>query len=269
MENRCPLICADAGLRCFCNVNQTFGTQFAPTVLIGDLDSLDDVQAMSGIERFRAGGMRIIRRWVGRVDKDYTDGQLAAAYAIEEFNCAQIIIYGGLPKSNGYETDHFLGNLKLMRFGFGVFSKKLVKAISSTQPLSPTIDRVSNDGINRPNSEGDSFNLINETPSVSRNAYRAEMRDVFQTIHFVVSDLTLERQNEGLQRISLVAAHPHVIVASSENLRWDLAALRVDPDMNADVPSPLRNEFLPDADSAVIQLDKGSDPVYVIHNWYS
>ncbi len=253
LENRCPLICADAGLRCFCNVNQTFGTQFAPTVLIGDLDSLDDVQAMSGIERFRAGGMRIIHEWVGRVDKDYTDGQLAAAYAIEEFNCAQIIIYGGLPKSNGYETDHFLGNLKLMRFGFGVFSKKLVKAINSTQPLSlmNQADRSS------------------EPLSVSRNAYRAEMRDVFQTIHFVVSDLTLERKNEGLQRISLVAAHPHVIVASSENLRWDLAALRVDPDLDADVPSTLRNEFIPDADSAVIQLDKGSDPVYVIHNWYS
>lgn len=216
---------------------------------------------MRGIERFRAGGMQIVQEWIGMVDKDYTDGQLAVAYAIEEFNSAQIIIYGGLPKSNGYETDHFLGNLKLMRFGFGVFSKKLVKAISSTQALSPTINRVSN--------EDDSLNRTNETPSVSRNAYRAEMRDVFQTIHFVVSDLTLERKNEGLQRVSLVAAHPHVNVASSENLRWDLAGLRVDPDMDADVPSTLRNEFTPDAGGAAIQLAKGSDPVYVIHNWYS
>lgn len=240
-------------MQCFHNVNQTFGAQFAPTVLIGDLDSLDEAQTISGIERFRAGGMQIVHEWIGMVDKDYTDGQLAAAYAIEEFNCAQIIIYGGLPKSNGYETDHFLGNLKLMRFGFGVFSKKLVKAVSLNQPLSPT-------------SQG---GRIDESLSVSRNAYRAEMRDVFQTIHFVVSDLTLERKNEGLQRVSLVAAHPHVNVASSENLRWDLAALRVDPDMDADVPSTLRNEFIPDADSAVIQLDKGSDPVYVIHNWYS
>ncbi len=253
MENRYPLICADAGLQCFCNVNQTYGAQFAPTVLIGDLDSLDEAQTIRGIEGFRAGGMRIIHEWVGMVDKDYTDGQLAVAYAIEEFNSAQIIIYGGLPKSNGYETDHFLGNLKLMRFGFGVFSKKLVKAISSTQPLSPT-------------SQG---GRINESPSVSRNAYCAEMRDVFQTIHFVVSDLTLERKNEGLQRISLVAAHPHVIVASSKNLRWGLSGLRVDPDMDADVPSTLRNEFTPNADSASIQLAKGSDPVYVIHNWYN
>ena len=244
-------------MQCFQNVNQTYGTQFAPTVLIGDLDSLDDVRTISGIEGFRSGGMRIVQDWVGRADKDYTDGQLAVAYAIEEFNCAQIIIYGGLPKSNSYETDHFLGNLKLMRFGFGAFSKKLVQTITgvnnegSTERIAKTI-----------------VLTTNETPSVSRNAYRAEMRDVFQTIHFVVSDLTLARKNAGLQRVSLVAEHPHVIVASSENLRWNLAALRVDPDMNADVPSTLRNEFLPDADSARIQLAKSSDPVYVIHNWY-
>ena len=253
MRNRYPLICADAGLQCFCNVNQTYGAQFAPTVLIGDLDSLAESQTMGGIGQLRAGGMQIVHEWVGMVDKDYTDGQLAVAYAIEEFNCAQIIIYGGLPKSNGYETDHFLGNLKLMRFGFGVFSKKLVKAVSLTQPLSPT-------------SQG---GRTNESLSVSRNAYCAEMRDVFQTIHFVVSDLTLARKNPGLQRISLVAAHPHVNVASSESLRWDLAGLRVDPDMDADIPSTLRNEFTPNADSASIQLAKGSDPVYVIHNWYS
>jgi hypothetical protein len=95
------------------------------------------------------------------------------------------------------------------------------------------------------------------------------MRDVFQTIHFVVSDLTLERKNEGLQRVSLVAAHPHAIVASSENLRWDLARLRVDPDMDANVPNTLRNEFTADADNATIRLEITSDPVYVIHNWYS
>ena len=253
-------------MQCFHNVNQTYGTQFAPTVLIGDLDSLDDVRTMSGIECFRADGMRIVQDWVGRVDKDYTDGQLAVAYAIEEFNSAQIIIYGGLPKSNSYETDHFLGNLKLMRFGFGAFSKKLVQTITGVNNEGST-ERIAKD--QPTDREGDSFNRNNETPSVSRNAYRAEMRDVFQTIHFVVSDLTLARKNAGLQRVSLVAEHPHVIVASSEYLRWDLAALRVDPDMDVDVPSTLRNEFLPDADSARIQLAKSSDPVYVIHNWYS
>ena len=127
LENKYPLICADAGLQFFHNFNQAYGTQFAPTVLIGDLDSLDGVQATSTIEQFQADGTRVVREWIGQVDKDYTDGQLAVAYAIEEFNRAQIIIYGGLPQSNGYETDHFLGNLKLMRFGFGVFSKNWLK----------------------------------------------------------------------------------------------------------------------------------------------
>ena len=253
LANKYPLICADAGLQFFHNVNQTYGTQFAPTVLVGDLDSLDEVQITSSIEQFQASGTQVVREWIGQVDKDYTDGQLAVTYAIEEFNCTQIIIYGGLPQSNGYETDHFLGNLKLMRFGFSVFSKKLVKAISSTQS-----QLLANQG-----------DQIDDTLSVSRNAYRAEMRDVFQTIHFVISDLTLERKNEGLQRVSLVAAHPHVNVASSENLRWDLTGLRVDPDMDANVPNTLRNEFTPDADSAAIRLAKASDPVYVIHNWYS
>lgn len=253
LKNKYPLICADAGLQFFHNVNQTYGTQFAPTVLIGDFDSLNEVKIASSIEQFQASGTQIVRAWIGRVDKDYTDGQLAVTYAIEEFNCSQIIIYGGLPQSNGYETDHFLGNLKLMRFGFSIFSKKLVKAISSTLSLSEANQAVRKD----------------DTLSVSRYAYRAEMRDVFQTIHFVVSDLTLARKNEGLQRVSLVAVHPHVIVASSENLRWDLAGLRVDPDMDANVPNTLRNEFTPDADSAAIRLAKASDPVYVIHNWYS
>ena len=253
LKNKYPLICADAGLQFFHNVNQTYDTQFAPTVLVGDLDSLDEVQITNSIEQFQASGTQVVREWIGQVDKDYTDGQLAVSYALEEFNCSQIIIYGGLPQSNGYETDHFLGNLKLMRFGFSVFSKKLVKAISSTLSLS----------------EANQGDRIDDTLSVSRNAYRAEMRDVFQTIHFVVSDLTLERKNEGLQRVSLVAAHPHVIVASSENLRWDLTGLRVDPDMDLNIPNTLRNEFTPDADSATIRLANPSDPVYVIHNWYS
>ena len=253
LENRYPLICADAGIKFFHNVNQKYGTQFAPTVLIGDFDSLNEVKIASSIEQFQASGTQVIRAWIGKVDKDYTDGQLAVTYAIEEFNCTQIIIYGGLPQSNGYETDHFLGNLKLMRFGFGVFSNKLVKAISSTHPLS----------------DANQGGKIGDTLSVSRNAYRAEMRDVYQSIHFVVSDLTLKRKNEGLQRVSLVAAHPHVNVASSENLRWDLTGLRVDPDMDVNVPNTLRNEFTPDADSATVRLANPSDPVYVIHNWYS
>jgi thiamine pyrophosphokinase len=251
LENDHSLICADAGIKFFRNVNRTYGTQFFPNVLVGDLDSLEDIQATKIIDRVQAAGTHVVREWVGQVDKDYTDGQLAVAYAIEECRCGRIIIYGGLPHPHGYETDHFLGNLKLMRFGFGVFSKKLVRLIGSAP------NRSSEQGENEQKGE-----------SVSRFAYRAEMRDPFQTIHFVVSDVTIERKNAGLQCVSLVAAHPHVIVEGSENLRWNLAELRVDADMDADLPNTLRNEFVPGADRGTIRLAKGSDPVYVIHNWY-
>ena len=90
------------------------------------------------------------------------------------------------------------------------------------------------------------------------------MRDPFQTIHFVVSDVTLERKNEGVQRISLISEDTNATVESSTNLRWSLDGLRVDPIKS----NALRNEFVSGADQATIHLAEGSDPVYVIHNWY-
>ena len=161
----------------------------------------------------------VVQEWVGKTDKDYTDGQLAVDYAIEQYDCRHIIIYGGLSRSEAYETDQFLGNLKLMRFGHY------------------------------------------RTPA--DEPYTAEMRDPKQTIHYVLSAVRLTRKSSGLQRVSLIAESPNVIVEKSENLRWDLASLHIHPDLT----NALRNEFVEGAESATVQLTDGSAPVYVIHNW--
>ena len=224
VENRHPLICADGGLRLFTELNQTNDTPIFPNILIGDLDSLEELpeDTMEQLERF---GTHIVREWVGQVDKDDTDGQLAVAYAIAEYGCQGILLYGGLPRPTGYETDHFLGNLRLMRFGLQLFQ---------------------------------------DSPDADKRDWLAEMRDPLQTIHFVVSDVTLERKNAGVQRVSLISDDPNVTVESSTNLRWTLDGLRVDPVRI----NTLRNEFVPAANQASIRLTEGSDPVYVIHNWY-
>ena len=109
IENRFPMICADGGIRIFDTLNQQRGEiRLIPDVLIGDMDS--GVQAETQAKQ-------TVQEWVGQTDKDYTDGQLAVDYALQEYGCQRIIIYGGLPRPEVYETDHFLGNLKLMRFG--------------------------------------------------------------------------------------------------------------------------------------------------------
>ena len=109
LENRFPLICADGGIRIFDELNRRENMPLVPDVLIGDMDSVAE------------GGTKakhIVQEWIGKTDKDYTDGQLAVAYALEEYGCRHIIIYGSLPRPEVYETDQFLGNLKLMRFGY-------------------------------------------------------------------------------------------------------------------------------------------------------
>ena len=224
LENSHPLICADGGLRLLTKLNKINESQIFPDVLIGDLDSLDEMPDDT-IEQLERSGTRIVREWIGHVDKDDTDGQLATAYAIAEYDCEQLLLYGGLPRPRGYEIDHFLGNLRLMRFGFQLFQ---------------------------------------EGPHGAKDNWRAEMRDPFQTIHFVISDATIERKNEGVQRVSLISEVPNVIVECSTNLRWSLDGLRVDPVRT----NTLRNEFVAGADQATIHLTEGSDPVYVIHNWY-
>lgn len=108
LENRFPLICADGGIKIFDELNQRGNSLLVPNVLIGDMDSAEEVETKA---------KHTIQDWIGQTDKDYTDGQLAVDYALEQCNCRHIIIYGGLPRPEAYETDQFLGNLKLMRFG--------------------------------------------------------------------------------------------------------------------------------------------------------
>lgn len=215
VENRFPLICADGGLRIFDELNRHSETYLVPDVLIGDMDSIPH-RGYKPLPQAK----HIVQEWVGQTDKDYTDGQLAVDYALEQYGCRHIIIYGGLPRPEEYETDQFLGNLKLMRFGH---------------------HRVS-----------------------AAELYKAEMRDPRQTIHYVLSELRLTRKNSGLQRVSLIAEAPNVIVEESENLRWDLASLHIHPDLT----NALRNEFVAGSECATVQLTEDSSPVYVIHNWY-
>lgn len=222
LDHDYPLICADGGIRLFRELNQSLGERYSPSVLIGDLDSWDGVT-----DGLATSNMQVVSEWVGKTDKDYTDGQLAVTHAINELDASGIIMYGGLPRPNEYETDHFLGNLKLMRFGRRVRQE-------------------SNSG----NSKG-------------AHSWKAEMRDVFQTIYFVESELRLARRNAGLQRVSLLADHVDVLVEDSENLRWGLAGVRVDSELG----NALRNEFLPDANYATVRLAPDSNPLYVIHNW--
>ena len=112
LENRFPLICADGGIRIFGDLNQDGDTTLVPDVLIGDMDSVAD-RGFKPLPQAK----QTVQEWIGQTDKDYTDGQLAVSYALGQYGCRHIIIYGGLPRPEAYETDHFLGNLKLMRFG--------------------------------------------------------------------------------------------------------------------------------------------------------
>ena len=210
VKNRFPLICADGGIRIFDELNRHGETPLIPDVLIGDMDSVSE-----GTTKAK----HTVQEWAGQTDKDYTDGQLAVDYALERCDCRHIIIYGGLPRPDEYETDQFLGNLKLTRFGHY---------------------RVS-----------------------TGEDYAAEMRDPRQTIHYVLSRVQLSRKGSGLQRVSLIADVPNVVVKKSENLRWDLASLHIHPDLT----NALRNEFTEDAEWASLQLAEGSAPVYTIHNW--
>jgi thiamine pyrophosphokinase len=109
IENDGYLICADGGLQIFDKLNESDEIKLTPDILIGDLDSVNNT---------RTQAKKVAEEWVGQIDKDYTDGQLAVKYVLEEYGYRRIIIYGGLPKPGAYETDHFLGNLKLMPFGY-------------------------------------------------------------------------------------------------------------------------------------------------------
>ena len=119
-ENRFLLICADGGIRIFDELNRQEGTPLVPDVLIGDMDSVSHRGSKPLLQ-----AKHTVQEWIGKTDKDHTDGQLAVAYALEQYDCRHIIIYGSLPRPEAYETDQFLGNLKLMRFGhYGIPSNE-------------------------------------------------------------------------------------------------------------------------------------------------
>ena len=212
------LICADGGMNIFQVVNERFSVEFCPDVVIGDLDSGLINERL--IEKFSAMGVHFVAEWIGQSDKDYTDGQLAIAYAMQEKGCLEIVLLGALNNTRDYEFDHFLGNLKLMRFGFKI-------------------------------AKGD-------------KRYRACMRDALQEIHFVTDSILLPRKSNAIHRVSLLTDCENAVIKSSDNLRWVLNNFHISPDE----PNALRNEFIPDAQTASIKLKSDSDPVYVIHNWY-
>ena len=94
LESRSPLICADGGIRIFYELNRHGETQLVPDVLIGDMDSVADRGSKPLTQ-----AKHVVQDWIGQTDKDYTDGQLAVDYALAEYGCRHIIIYGGAATS--------------------------------------------------------------------------------------------------------------------------------------------------------------------------
>ena len=232
--NKYLLICANGGLTIFQTLNEYFDTVFFPNIVIGDLDSVKHDAVL--VEYFSAKGTQFVTEWSGKADRtafieDYTDGQLAVAYAMEEYGCMNIVMFGGLNDARNYESDHFLGNLKLMRFGFHKMAagdKRYCACMSD--PLQEIHFVV------------DSITL--QTP----------------TDDFVLP----QRKSPGINRVSLFTEYENTMVAESQNLRWSLNNFRIDPNE----PNALRNEFVTNANTASIKLHLDSEPVYVIHNWY-
>ena len=156
-ENRCPLICADGGIRIFDALNRRGDTPCVPDVHIGDMDSVTENTTKA---------KRTVQEWVGQTDKDWTDGQLAVDYALEQYGCRHIIIYGGLPRPNAYETDQFLGNLKLMRFGHYRVSTDEHYSAEMRDPRQTIHYVLSTVRLSRKNSGLQRVSLITEVPNV-------------------------------------------------------------------------------------------------------
>ena len=235
--NKHLLICANGGLAIFQILNECFDANFFPDIVIGDLDSVKPNAAL--MENFSAKGTRLVTEWIGKVDKDYTDGQLAVAYAMEEYGCMNIVMFGGLNDARSYESDHFLGNLKLMRFGFHKIAAGDKRYFACMRDALQEIHFVV-----------DSITLQKAT----HDFVLAQRK----------SPLSEKEGVGGINRISLFTEYENTVVAESQNLRWPLNNFRIDPDE----PNALRNEFVKNADTASIKLHPDSEPVYVIHNWY-
>ena len=152
-----PIVCADGGIRIFDSLNRRGEMPLIPDVLIGDMDSV--VQGETKAKQ-------TVQEWVGKTDKDYTDGQLAVDYALREYGCRHIVIYGGLPRPEVYETDHFLGNLKLMRFGHYRVSGDKTYCAEMRDPKQTIHYVLSNVRLVRKNDRLQRVSLIAETENV-------------------------------------------------------------------------------------------------------
>lgn len=162
VENGSPLICADGGIRIFAELNRDTDRSLIPDVLIGDMDSV----------RYRGSkpllqAKHIVQEWVGKTDKDYTDGQLAVDYAMEQYDCRHIVIYGGLPRPEEYETDQFLGNLKLMRFGHYLMPADEAYTAEMRDPRQTIHYVLSAVRLTRKSSELQRVSLLAESPNVT------------------------------------------------------------------------------------------------------
>ena len=157
VKHRFPIVCADGGIRIFDSLNQRGEMPLIPDVLIGDMDSV--VQGETKAKQ-------TVQEWVGKTDKDYTDGQLAVDYALREYGCRHIVIYGGLPRPEVYETDHFLGNLKLMRFGHYRVSGDKTYCAEMRDPKQTIHYVLSNLRLIRKNDRLQRVSLIAETENV-------------------------------------------------------------------------------------------------------
>ena len=161
VENGSPLICADGGIRIFDALNRCGEMPLVPDVLIGDMDSVPNRGYKPILQ-----AKQVVQEWVGQTDKDYTDGQLAVDYALEAYGCRHIIIYGGLPRPEVYETDQFLGNLKLMRFGHYRVSTNTPYKAEMRDPKQTIHYVLSNVRLTRKNSGLQRVSLITEADNV-------------------------------------------------------------------------------------------------------
>lgn len=168
LESRSPLICADGGIWIFDALNQCGESQLIPDVLIGDMDSVADrgYKPLPPEKQTLTQAKHVVQEWIGKTDKDYTDGQLAVDYALEQYGCRHIIIYGGLPRPEGYETDQFLGNLKLMRFGHYRVPRDESYSAEMRDPKQTIHYVLSAVRLTRKNSELQRVSLIAETENV-------------------------------------------------------------------------------------------------------
>jgi len=189
LKEGCPLICADGGIRIFDELNQQKSETLIPDILIGDLDS---------IEGKTTEAKHTVEKWIGQTDKDYTDGQLAVKYALDMYNSQRIIIYGGLPRCERYETDHFLGNLKLMRFGHYLASDKYTDFNAEMRDPRQTIYYVlSGLRLTRKNSGLQRVSLIAEEADVAVESSR-NLRWDLTSLH-IHPDLTNALRNEFIE----------------------------------------------------------------------